>query len=129
MQGLYNVCLMLPTLNLSERDLVHLLGELEAASLLTNINTEGIELEWKNLSHITALYCLFCIFEAQPRRPCVLVRIQEHHCSIFQSTFTESCTQARHRGSIDSSVSFLQDFLICMSMPMRMPGMCSPRCG
>lgn len=84
MQTLYNVCFMIPTLHMKEEDLQHLLGELEGNSLIDKLDGQRLEELWKDLSRVAALYCLFCIFEAQPNRPRVLVRIQEEHYASFR---------------------------------------------
>jgi len=86
MQTLYNVCFMIPTLHVKEEDLQHFLGELRENSLIDKLDGQRLEESWEKLSRVAALYCLFCIFEAQPNRPRVLVRIQEEHYASFRGT-------------------------------------------
>lgn len=84
LQTLYNVCLMIPALDMEEGDLQCLLKELKENSLIDNAKGYRLEERWRDLSSVTAIYSLFCIFEAQPKRPYVLVRIQEQHYDGFR---------------------------------------------
>lgn len=75
---------MIPSLDMGEGDLEQLLHELKENCYVDVAHVEDIEQKWKDFSQVIALYCLFCIFEAQPRDPCVLIRIQEEQYENFR---------------------------------------------
>lgn len=85
LQSLFESCFKIASLNLQRRDVAILLNKLTDKNLVKgDCEIESLEDAWGGLSTVCALYSLFCLFEAQPNNPRILIRVPEEYFDVLK---------------------------------------------
>ena len=88
-QRLFDVCFRIHNVSMEEQDLHLLVEELRNAAIIQvdSDNLKALKENWDSWLLLCSLYCLFCLFEAQPAQGRVVIRVDDHHFDVFKSTF------------------------------------------
>ena len=87
-QRLFDVCFRIHSVSIEEQDLCVLVEELRHAAMVeTNSDdVKDVKEFWDSRLLLCSLYCLFCLFEAQPAHGRVVIRVDNHHFDVLEST-------------------------------------------
>jgi hypothetical protein len=87
-QRLFDVCFRIHSVSIEEQDLRVLVEELRHAAMVETDSDDVKDIKdfWDSRLLLCSLFCLFCLFEAQPAHGRVVIRVDDHHFDVLEST-------------------------------------------